>query len=269
MTRAWRLGAMVALLVGCRQTASVPLASVPTAVPSLPASVLSRLAPAPTDPDLQATAALPPSSLAACQAIARHGGLLEGFEGLDEAPAAYTTQLLPEDTQLQAEQIAHQWADDARQLYIGWGFWKIHWLGKVRHVYYSARLKRELRLEYSFLKCKLAATECAAPDLDQAFLVLRDAYDDRAFTATRAYRRARDAGYRPTKNVTASLLHLALLGPVWVFLDDATMNPTYLVRADSGEVLTDGPLMIAVRYLVNRSMSGGDGECQAYSWTVK
>lgn len=264
MARWHRVLLLGMLLAGCRQQGGTTLSSLPTPAPA-PQAAVAALPAAPADPDL-ARQAVPPAQVDAFRAIGARGGFVDGFSGLDEAPEGYSVQLLPENTQLEAERLAHAWADDARQVYVGWGFWKVHVLGKTRHVYYSHSKRQTFTVEYSFLKSRRTATVCHTDTMEQAFLVLRDAYDNGGTTASAAYRRAQQAGYRPHKYVTASLMHLVLVGPVWIFLDDLTMEPTHVVVANGGEVLTDGPLMAGVRYLIRRGLSS-DNACAPYPLT--
>lgn len=257
--------AIALLLAGCGRTVA-PTVSVapPRALAPASQALKAPVAPVATTPAVtvvDAATAKPEAPAAAgvteatqwatMQAIARKGGLVTGLSSLTaEAPSGYATQLLPETTQAKAEALARAWASDARQAYIGWGFWKVSALGRVRHTYYSPSKQRVLKLEYSVTSGFLKQYEDVADGYDLAFLVLRDAYDVNAFRVKDAHERARSYGYRPGKNTTASLLNFVFLGPVWCFIDDRTWEPTVLVKAESGDVVTSGPLMWAASYLI-------------------
>lgn len=242
------------LLAGCQRApmpASAPLAAPRSAAPA-PAAVLPD---APADLPLAATrpaAAASELPFETLRAIGDRGGLVKGLMSLGtEEEGGQSVQILPGDTQDRAQELARAWQPDARQVYVGWGFWGISLLGKVRHVYYSPKTNRQLRLEYSFTRNRLERVECDGSDFKDAFLILRDAYDMHPWQARDAYARAKRAGYRPGKYVTATLLHLVGFGPQWVFIEDRSWTPTVVVNAKTGDVTTSGPLMWAVSYLVN------------------
>lgn len=244
------------LLAGCQRPPMQPATPEPPAPRSaapLPATVLPD---APDDRPLAPfeAAMAPTVPWATLRAIGESGGLVKGLMSLaptEESGA--TVQIVPENTQDRAQDLARAWQPDARQVYVGWGFLGISLLGKVRHVYYSPSTNRQLRLEYSLTRGRLERHECDGSDYKQAFIVLRDAYDMHAWQATDAYARAKRAGYRPGKYVTASLLHLVGFGPQWVFIEDRSWTPTVVVNARTGDVVTSGPLMWAVTYLVDRA----------------
>ncbi|HEY9856440.1 MAG TPA: hypothetical protein V6D05_11925 [Stenomitos sp.] len=260
MAKRWTCVILGVLLAGCQRAPQPPVTA---EVPVRQAVVQQATAPlpdAPADVPLAQVekAQAPQLPWDALHAIADQGGVVKGLTGLapDEAPGQ-TIQIVPEDTQDNAQELAHAWQPDARQVYVGWGFWGISLLGKVRHVYYSPKTNRQLRLEYSFTKGRLERHECDGTDFKDAFLVLRDAYDMHPWQARDAYARAKRAGYRPGKYVTATLLHLVGFGPQWVFIEDTSWRPTVVVDADTGDVTTSGPLMWAVTYLVNRARPDG------------
>lgn len=253
MKRATAWMAIALLLSGCGR-AVVPTVSVAPPRVAAPALVTTQapaapLASAPTAAG--APAASEPTQWDHMRAIARAGGLITGLSRLTaEVPPTYAAQIVPETTQAKAQALARAWAPDARQAYIGWGFWKVSALSRIRHTYYSPSKQRVLKLEYSVTSAFLKQYEEDAEGYDLAFKVLRDAYDVNAYQVKDAHERARSYGYRPGKNTTASLLNFVLLGPVWCFIDDRTWKPTVLVKADSGDVVTSGPLMWAASYLV-------------------
>lgn len=255
--RAWLLSALV--VTGCHQASPLPTTPVsawPLETKPTP-TLATPLADAPVDPsvaDHEQPGTLAPS-WSTLQAIAQEGGLVRGLESLEAPESAYRAELVPANTQDKAEQLAHAWAPDARQVYVGWGFWKISLLGRVRHVYYSKQKHQALQLEYSLTSFSLKRTELDGTSFKDAFLVLRDAYDTGAYNAKDCYAIARRAGYHPSKNSVGCLLDLVLVGPVWAFLDDQSMTPTVVVKADSGEAITHGPLMWAVQYLIKKSAS--------------
>lgn len=256
MAKRWAYVLLGVLMAGC-QRAPQPL------MPATEPASLARpqaadvLPDAPADvPLAEVQQAAPELPWDALRAIGASGGVVRGVASL--APDAdATVQLVPEQTQDDAQQLARAWQPDARQVYVGWGFWGISLLGKVRHVYYSPKTNRQLRLEYSFTRGRLERHECDGTDFKDAFMVLRDAYDMHPWQAREAYARARRAGYRPGKYVTATLLHLVGFGPQWVFIEDRSWRPTVVVNANNGDVTTSGPLMWAVSYLVNRARPDG------------
>ncbi|MBO9540643.1 hypothetical protein J7643_08635 [bacterium] len=261
--------AIALLLSGCGRAVAPtvstvqPRAAAPAQVAAkAPATSLvsAPLASAPKATAPQAPEAAPaPASFEALQwdhlrAIGQAGGLVTGLSSLTaEVPASYTTQIVPESTQALAQARAKAWAPDARQAYIGWGFWKVSLLSRVRHAYYSPSKKKVLKLEYSVSSVFLNQYEDDGDGYDLGFLVLRDAYDVHRYQVKEAHSKARSYGYRPGKNTTAALLNFVLLGPVWCFIDDRTWEPTVLIKADSGDVVTSGPLMWAASYLIGRA----------------
>ncbi|HEY9897828.1 MAG TPA: hypothetical protein V6D00_01490 [Pantanalinema sp.] len=254
--------AIALLLSGCGRAVAPAVSVAPpraqAAASVAPKAPAAPLASAPVAP-VSAAPEVPPASAEELQwehlrAIGQAGGLVKGLSSLTaETSAPYATQIVPETTQAKAQALARAWAPDARQAYIGWGFWKVSLLSRVRHTYYSPSKKRVLKLEYSVTSAFLSQTEEDGEGYDLGFLALRDAYDVSAFQVKDAHSRARSYGYRPGKNTTACLLNFVLLGPVWCFIDDRTWEPTVLIKAESGEVVTGGPLMWAASFLIARA----------------
>lgn len=257
MAKGFKLMLVGLLLAGC-QRPPMPAAVVPERVrPAAPAQAQASVLPdAPADAPLAAIPDAKSSELPweTLRTLRDQGGVVRGLASLvpDEEPGQ-SVQILPEHTQDRAQELARAWQPDARQVYVGWGFWGVSLLGKVRHVYYSPKTNRQLRLEYSFTRNRLERQECDGSDFKQAFVILRDAYDMHPWQAKDAYARAKRAGYRPGKYVTATLLHLVGYGPQWVFIEDRSWTPTVVVNARTGDVTTSGPLLWAVSYLVNRA----------------
>lgn len=250
------------LLAGCQRPPLPAMDLKPTVRQSTAPQAAVALPDAPQDLPLDQVAApatAPELPWATLRSISDRGGLVKGLMGLvpDEEGSGATIQIVPENTQDRAQELARAWDPEARQVYVGWGFWGVSLLGQVRHVYYSKRTNRQLRLEYSFTRNRLVRTECDGSDFKDAFLVLRDAYDMHPWQAKDAYARAKRAGYRQGKFVTASLLHLVGFGPQWVFIEDRSWTPTVAVDAETGEVTTSGPLMWAITYLVNKANPNG------------
>lgn len=257
--------AMALLLSGCGRAVAptvtaaplrAPIASAkaPAQAPAAPASAAQPITAQPSAQSPTEATSAEARQWEHLRAIGQAGGLVKDLSSLTaETSAPYATQIVPETTQAKALAAARAWAPDARQAYIGWGFWKVSLLSKVRHTFYSPSKNRVLKLEYTVSSAFLSQTEEEAEGYDLGFLVLRDAYDVNAYQVKDAHSRARSYGYRPGKNTTACLLNFVLLGPVWCFIDDRTWEPTVLVKADSGDVVTSGPLMWAAGFLIARA----------------
>jgi hypothetical protein len=185
----------------------------------------------------------------------RAEGLIKKFDVLKEEDLkGYKAQLMPMDTQIRADNTARAWAKDAKQVYIGWGFWKTPMLGQNQHFYYSPSKKKKLIITYKLVTWKSEQKEEDAPNFDLAYKILKGAADAYNYNGTRAHSRAKQAGYTPTgRNEVGVLIHPIVLGPQWVFLDNEDHQyPLVAVDAHSGEPYRDGLKMMAIRYMFNQ-----------------
>ncbi len=181
-------------------------------------------------------------------------GLIGGFTALTEKDVSYATQLVPGATQFKADQIARKWSDDAKQVYIGWGFWKSTLLAQTQHFYYSPSKKKKLVITFKLISWKYTTTEEDAPNFGLANKVLKGAADIHSWDGRLAHSKARQSGYTPSgKNEVGVLIHPLVLGPMWVWLDNEDRQyPLMAVKAHSGAVVRDGLEMMAIRYMFSQ-----------------
>lgn len=176
-------------------------------------------------------------------------GLIGRFATFTETN--YSSQLLPGDTQFKADQIARKWADDGKQVYIGWGFWKSTMLAQTQHFYYSPKKKKKLIITFKLTSWKHSTEEEDAPKFDLANKVLKGAADIHSWNGRLAHSQAKKSGYTPSgRNEVGVLIHPIVLGPLWVWLDNENRQyPLMAVKAHSGAVIRDGLEMMAIRYM--------------------
>lgn len=267
--------ALSALLSACGQpsiitsapaqrTGAVAGAPVLTDVPT---SVLAVAAP--QDPDSVTTAIAAPAAvdslsepLGWAREIARHGSLISNLEGLDPdqadrdaiAAADRTVQTSPYWTQTRADQVARAWSPDARQVWLGWGYWGTRWLGRSRHVYFSTSKRALYTVDYGVLGNRTAAFESTGLVMRLAGQYIQQLLQSPAdifpVNGREAYTFARRAGFLsevrgPIKMI---LIQVYLLGPQWVFLDENN-RPAVFVDARTGGLSFDNTLATILRLL--------------------
>lgn len=253
--------ALGAVLAGC----GVPTPHTAPAVVAPPAAApaLPSLGMAPADPDAgRVVPVAPPAqdkrteALATAKAIAAYGPLvtdLESLDAIDETPA-FGVQTSPEKTQVKADELAHEWAPDAKQLWLAWGFKTFSLFGNSRHVYYSATKKRMLTIDFGFWGTRRGQYETTGLVVQYAGKLiatfLKEPRDIYPVSGREAYNRARYQAYTdPTRGTMKVLLiQPYLVGPQWVFLD-ARNKPSVCVDANTGEVTSGGLLLNLLGYL--------------------
>lgn len=186
------------------------------------------------------------------------GGLVNVGEFARESePAGYGTQLLPRDTNLEAQHDAELWAPDAKQMYIAAGFWRTPYLGITKHVFYSELRDQKYIVYFKVFKgIVLRRVLPAGPDYKTAVNIMRAAQDVYSYDLIAAHDRARLAAYRPNHLITVGvLIHPLVIGPCWVFLDNPDdQRPQIAIRAKDGMIFKEGDLPFeAIKVLVQKS----------------
>lgn len=237
--------------LGSRVAAPVKVAAVTTAAPkaagsgntTLVANASTNLAPTAGDVGSNASFDMKPFKDAT--------GLIGRFATFTDQNVNYSTQLIPGDTQFKADQIAKKWADDSKQVYIGWGFWKSTLLAQTQHFYYSPSKKKKYIITFKLTSFKHTTAEEDAPKFDLANKVLKGAADIHSWNGRLAHSQAKKSGYTPGgRNEVGVLIHPLVLGPMWVWLDNEDHQyPLMAVKAHSGAVVRDGLEMMAIRYM--------------------
>lgn len=267
--------ALSALLSACGQPAvtasSAPRSSAPVAgapvLTDVPTPVLAVAAPRDSD-ILAATstagAAVDPLAepLGWAREISRHGSLISNLEGLDPDQADRaaiestdrTVQTSPYWTQARADEVARRWSPDARQVWLGWGYWGTRWLGRSRHVYFSNSKRALYTVDYGVLGNRTAAFESTGLVMRLAGQyiqqLLQSPADIYPVNGREAYSYARRAGFLnevrgPIKLI---LIQVYLLGPQWIFLDENN-RPAVFVDARTGGLSYDNTLATILRLL--------------------
>ncbi len=186
------------------------------------------------------------------------GGLVSVAEfAHEQEPAGYGAQILPTDTNLNAQHDAELWAPDAKQMYIAAGFWRSPTFGLTKHVFYSTLRDEKYILYYRLFKGIVQRRiRKAGPDYKTAVNIMRAAQDVHSFDLIRAHQRAKVSAYRPTGPITVGvLIDPMLIGPCWVFLDNPEdQRPQIAVRAKDGTIFREGNLAFeAIKILVQKS----------------
>lgn len=257
--------ALSALVAGCGvQTPHTVSAVSPKAKAPVAAQPV-KLADAPVDADAsnlvpvaKAPVAQDPrtEALAMARAIAEHGPLVTDLESLDaiDETAGFGVQTTPEKTQMKADEAARQWAPDAKQLWLGWGYKTISWFGNSRHVYYSAQKKRMLTIDYGFWGNRRGQYETTGLIVQYAGKListfLQEPRDIYPVSGREAFNRARYHAYVNQTRGTIKVLMLNpyIVGPQWVFLDERN-KPSVVVDANTGEVTSGGLIIELLGYL--------------------
>ena len=191
------------------------------------------------------------------RSVALHGPVIQNLEtlgaSLDEE-SAYGVMATPDSTQPKALKTAQEWASDAEQLYLGWGFKWLTVVGHSRHVFWSPKKKKLLTLDYGFwgtLKDRFES-ENLAMTYGGALIrqLLREPSDRYDFNGKEAFQRAKKAGLQaPAQGaIKAILLDVYFLGPVWIFFDYRN-QPAMLVDANDGKVISDSRILDILKYL--------------------
>ena len=194
--------------------------------------------------------------------VARHGALITGLDGLDldeadraaAASSDRSVQTSPYWTQERADQVARRWSADARQVWLGWGYWGTRWLGRARHVYFSTSKRALYTVDYGVLGNRTAAFESTGLVMRLAgqyiSQLLQSPADIYPVNGREAYSFARRAGFLnevrgPIKMI---MIQVYLLGPQWVLLDENN-RPAVFVDARTGGLSYDNTLATILRLL--------------------
>lgn len=256
--------ALSATLAGCgAQPAHIAPVSLPAQAPAAAQAPLPTLGAAPADPDAGrlvpvATPAQDEhaAALATAKAIAAYGPVVTDLENLDvfNDQPAFGVQTTPEKTQAKADELAHAWASDSKQLWLAWGFKTVSLFGNSRHVYYSACKKRMLTIDFGFWGTKRAQYETTGLTVQYAgkliSALLKEPRDIYPVSGREAYNRVRNQAYtNPTRGtMKVILIQPYIVGPQWVFLDERN-KPSVCVDANTGEVTSGGILLELLGYL--------------------
>lgn len=252
MTRAFIPVVLALLIAGCGSVPTpvfqphaplraprAPISTVPEVSPSLPSAPAPLGTPSDFDP------------WPLFRRIGERGGLVKDFRAeVEAADSGYSVQLVPGTSQERADKAAKKWAPDARQIFVGWGFWKRSWIGFVRHGYYSAQKDQALMLDFALSRWAMKKTEESGENYRDAAAVLQDVSDGYRYKAKLACDIAKANGYVPAKLHVAALLNFGLYGPGWVFLDDRDWSPSLIVHAETGAVVKSGPMMEAAKLMM-------------------
>jgi hypothetical protein len=163
----------------------------------------------------------------------------------DEQASPYQVQLYARQTQLQAQAEAERWASDAKQFYVGIGFWKTPWLGAIKHAYYSPSKDQLFILFFKLFKGIMYKEVTKDPQFALGNRVLAGAQDAWAVGLDRAYDKVRNAGYKPKGGAFSIgvLVHPIVIGPVWVFIDNPeNQNPLLAIHARDGRTIGPGDI---------------------------
>ncbi len=169
---------------------------------------------------------------------------------------SYQLQVIPRNSQENADRIAKDWAADARQVYVIWAYWKLPALSITRHAYYSPSKGKALKVEFTLASFVSKTFEEPADGFEQAFLILNEPQDRHAHGVKDAHAIARRAGYVPSKFGAAVLLDIKTFGPMWVFADMPSKTegqPVMAVNAESGMVTQGGEVMMLAKILFKRA----------------
>ncbi|MNK70877.1 hypothetical protein D3C87_903130 [compost metagenome] len=248
------------LATGCGQRSFVATTvpgfnSQPALVTEAAAPEVKGKTPAPSAPVVLET---PLARLEAdLRTVAMHGAVVQDLDTLGaniDEESAYGVMATPDATQGKAVKTAQEWASDAEQLYLGWGFKWLTFVGHSRHVFWSPRKKKLLTLDYGFwgtLKDR-TETENLAMTYGGALIrqLLREPNYNYAFDGKAAFQRAKKAGLEaPSQGaIKAILLDIYFLGPIWVFFDYRN-NPAMLVDANDGRTISDSYVLDILKYL--------------------
>lgn len=255
------LASTILLSTGCGQRSAVT-ATAPafSSQPNLAAGSIAQPA-APAQGQTPAAPVVAESPLDRLEAdfrtVALHGPVIQDVAtlgaNLDEE-SGYGIMATPESTQAKAVKQAQEWASDAEQLYLGWGFKGLTFVGHARHVFWSPSKKKLLTLDYGFwgtLKDQVE-TENLAMKYGGALVrqMLREPSDRHEFNGKEAYQRAKKAGFEaPTHGaIKGILLDVYFLGPFWIFFDYRN-QPAVMVDANDGRVISDSHVLDILKYL--------------------
>ncbi len=191
------------------------------------------------------------------RSVALHGPVIQNLETLgadiDEQPG-YGVLASVDSTQPKAIKQALEWAPDAEQIYLGWGFKWLTFAGHSRHVFWSPTKKKLLTLNYGFwgsLKDQ-SESENLAMKYGGAIIrqLLREPSDRHEFDGKAAFQRAKNAGLEAPSHdaIKAILVDAYFLGPVWIFFDYRN-QPAMLVDANDGRVISDSYMIDILKYL--------------------
>lgn len=191
--------------------------------------------------------------------VAQYGPIIQDLEtlgaDLDDEEVAYGVLASPDSTQGKAIKLAKEWASDAEQLYLGWGFKWLTVLGHSRHVFWSPSKKKLLTLDYGVwgtLKDQYE-TENLAMKYAGGLVrqLLREPNDTHAFNGKEAFNRAKKAGLQaPAQGaIKAILIEAYFIGPVWIFFDYRN-EPAMFVNANDGRVISDSLVLDILKYLL-------------------
>lgn len=186
------------------------------------------------------------------------GGLVDVSDfAAEREPAGYQAQLVPADTNLEAQREAELWAPDSKQMYIAAGFWRSPLFGLTKHVYYSPSRDQKYILYFKLFKGIVSRRiRRASPHYKVAYDLLNGAQDVWSYDLPAALKVARGMYYRPAGSITVGVLIAPILiGPCWVFLDNPEdQKPVLAVRARDGGTYREGDLPFeAIKVLVQRS----------------
>ncbi len=255
------LASTLLLSTGCGQRTMVS-ATAPgfTSQPRLVADQAGKLsAPAQAQTPTSPVAVTSPLEQVAAdfRQVALYGPVVQDLSTLganiDEEPG-YGVMATPDSTQAKAVTHAKTWASDAEQLYLGWGFKWMTFVGHSRHVFWSPTKKKLLTLDYGFwgsLKDQYES-ESLAMTYGGSLVrqLLREPSDTHAFNGKDAFQRAKKAGLQaPAQGaIKAILLDAYFVGPVWIFFDYRN-EPAMLVDANDGRVISDSHILDILKYL--------------------
>lgn len=187
--------------------------------------------------------------------------VVEKDSSLQPTPGlGFSVQAMPETTQFKADKEAYQWASDAKQIYVGWGYagrWApLSIFGQSRHVYYSVDKKRLLYVDYNFFRFTKSRWESDDIILKYAgkyiTWVLSEPRGRYPYNGREAFGEAMKYGYsyqnRPRATIKGILISPLLIGPKWIFFDGVD-RPALFVDAADGQVTTDGWVLEILRLL--------------------
>lgn len=141
----------------------------------------------------------------------------------------------PSDTQAKADKKAHKWAEDARQVGVGWAFYRTTLLSGTTHVYHSRKLNQVYIVAFAGTSW-LSKDRVDADGKHAAIARLLGTVKPGGASAKAVYAEARQAGLAEEKVTIGGLIQppLPLVPSLWTF---HVYKPQVFLNAKTGKPL--------------------------------